>query len=341
MARYNESMRFIFPLALTLLILPSVAFAQFLGGDALDESTAFSASIDPQYPAPYTNATLSVLSASLDLANATMKVSVNKKQIYSGSVQDLSIRLGGAGNMTKIDVTISSSGKSYTQNLSVQPQDVVLVAEPLSSAPPLYPGKTLVPLEGSVRVVAMANLRDTKGKAIDPATLSYSWTVDETSLSNASGIGKSAIIVDSPFKYRSTDVSVSIKSQDGSLVGGDSLSLVASDPVIRVYENDPLLGIVFNRAISGNYKITSSEDSLYAAPFSMPTSSGLPVIQWFLNGDLAQTGKTITLRPTGSGQGSASLSLIASSGESTRATQEFSLSFGAIQSSVLNKLFGL
>jgi hypothetical protein len=204
--------------------------------------------------------------------------------------------------------------------------------------PPLYPGKSLVPLEGSTRVVAVANLVDQNGKTVDPSTLSYAWTVDDTQLANSSGIGKDAIMVDSPLEYRSSDVSVTVQSQDGSLVGGDSLSLTASEPTVRIYENDPLLGILFDHALSGDYTINNAEDTLYAAPFSMPTSSGAPLLQWFLNGDLAQTGSSITLRPTGNGQGNASLSLVASAGESTRATQEFSLSFGSAPST---GLFGL
>ena len=184
----------------------------------------------------------------------------------------------------------------------------------------------------------MANLQDAKGKALDPTTLSYTWTVDGTELDNFSGIGKDAIMVDSPLEYRSSSVSVVVQSQDGTLVGGDTLSLTASDPSVRIYENDPLLGILFDHALSDTYAITGAEDNLYAAPFALPTSSGAPLLQWFLNGDAAQTGDSITLRPTGSGEGTASLSLVASAGESTKADEELSLSFGAAPST---GLFGL
>jgi hypothetical protein len=48
-----------------------------------------------------------------------------------------------------------------------------------------------------------------------------------------------------------------------------------------------------------------------AVPYSFSLSKGLPIISWFLNNSAAQTGSDITLRPTGSGQGSASLSVTA------------------------------
>jgi hypothetical protein len=304
----------------------------------MNSTAAFSLSVDPQYPTPYGQATLSAVSSTLDLSNATITVSAAGKEIYQGSVQPVSVTVGKAGSVTNIKVTVTSAGTNYSQTLSIQPQDVALIAEPVSSAPPLYPGKSLVPLEGDVRVVAIANLQDASGRTFDPATLSYSWTVDDTQIADSSGIGKTAIIVASPLQYRARSVSVAVMSQDGSLVGGASLSLAAEDPSVRIYENDPLLGILYDHALSGDYVISNAEDTLYAAPFSFPTTSGAPSLQWFLNGNEAQTGNSITLRPTGGGQGTASLSLVASAGESTRAVEELSLSFGATSG---GGLFGL
>jgi hypothetical protein len=136
-------------------------------------------------------------------------------------------------------------------------------------------------------------------------------------------------MVASPLQYRSRDVSVSIMSTDGSLVGGASLALTPVSPSVRIYENDPLLGIRFDRALSGAFTIQNAESSLYATPLSLPTTSGTPLVRWFLNGTSAQTGPSITLRPSGKGEGSASLSLIASAGESVSVTMNLSLIFGA------------
>ncbi|MDP1689975.1 MAG: hypothetical protein Q8L52_02115 [bacterium] len=319
------------------LTLPLTTSAQSIGGLG-DENAPFTLSVDPPYPAPYSQATISAQSQSLDLTNATMSVTVAGKKTYQGSVQPTAVTLGKAGSTTKVGVTISSNGTNYSQSVSIQTQDVVLIAEPISSAPPLYPGKPLVPLQGSVRVVAVANLRNAGGTPLDPSTLSYAWTVDDTRIADSSGIGKSAVIVASPLPYRARTVSVAVASQDGSLVGGDSsLSLTPQEPSIRVYENDPLLGIRFERALTNSYSILGAESALYAAPFSMPTATGAPLLQWFLNGSLAQTGGLITLRPAGSGQGNASLSVVASAAQTT-ATTNLSLTFGTASGS---NLFGL
>lgn len=336
---YNSGMRLglFTTLALTLL-LPVAASAQSLGGVGDTSGGSFTVSVTPRYPTPYSQATLSFLSSTVDLTNALITVAVDGKKIYQGSAQPVAITLGKAGVSANISVTAVSNETTYTQSLSIQPQDVALVAEPIASVPALYRGKPSVPSGGSVRVVAIANLRSVSGRSLDPATLSYSWTVDDTQIANSSGIGKAAIIVASPLQYRARAVAVAVTSQDGTLVGGADLSLLSSAPLVRIYENDPLLGIRFERALAGTYSIQGTESTLFAAPFSFSTSAGAPILQWFLNGSVAQTGLSITLRPAGSGKGSASLSLVASAGQFTTVTTNLSLSFG---NTATSNFFGL
>jgi len=258
-----------------------------------------------------------------------MTVSVNKKEVYQGNAKPVTITVGATGTLTTVVVTMTSNSKKYIKTLSIRPQDVVIVAEPLSTAPALYEGKPLIPLEGSVRVVAIANVKNTAGKAIDQSKLSYVWTVDNTTMLSASGIGKDTIVVASPLQYRERGVSVKVMSQDGSVASGAALSLSPHEPTVRMYESDPLLGVLFDKAIYGTHNIVGGERSMYGVPYSFSTTKGSPTLQWFLNGTAAQTGPSITLRPTGSGAGNASLSLVASAGGLTTASANLSLSFGS------------
>lgn len=330
---------FFVTLAGIALLSPLVSSAQALdiagiggGGEP------FTVSVRPQYPAPYSTATVSLLSSAIDLANATMAVSVGGKKIHDGAVRPVAVPLGKAGSVTDVRVTVSSGGASYGRTVSVQPQDVVLVVEPASSAPPLYPGKPPVPLEGKVRIVAMANLANASGASLDPSALAYAWTVGGVRMTNSSGVGKSAIVVASPLQYRASDVSVAVMSRDGSLVGGAELSFMAAEPFVRIYENDSLIGIRSERALSGTYGIKGAESTLYAAPFGLPTADGAPLLKWFLDGAEAQTGNSITLRLSGKGEGRASLSFVVSAGAYASASANLSLSFGGATGSTF---FGL
>ncbi len=320
-------------LSALILLSPFAALAQL--GDTPGSLDPFTLSVSPQYVAPYSRATLFVQSSSLNLANATMVVTVAGKDIYQGSVQSIPIPAGKAGVAIVVRVKITSGGTPYTQTVSIQPQDVSIVVEPVSSAPVLYPGKPAIPAGGSSRIVAVANMRTARGAPVDPTTLSYAWAVDGTQIENSSGIGRSSLLVASPIAYRSRPVSVTVTNSDSTLIGGDSTTLYAKDPSVRIYANDPLLGIRFDHALTETYAISGAEATLYAAPFSFPTTGGAPLLQWFLNGAVAQTGASITLRPTGNGQGDASLSLTASAGQSTPATASLSLIFGTASSNFL------
>jgi len=325
----------------TLGLTLSVAFMVPLlaSAQALDGTDPYTLSISPQFPAPYGEAILTPTSGAVDITNATFTVTVNGAQTYQGNARSVKVPLGAVGTTASIVATITSNGKSYVKKLSIRPQDVSLVAEPRSTAPLLYAGKPLVPLAGSVRVVAVADMRDVGGKVIPPSTLVYTWTLDGVKTIGASGIGRNTFLISSPSQYRESKVSVSIQNQDESVAGGASLALTPQNPTLRIYKNDPLLGILFDRALSGSYTLTGAEASLYGAPYSLPTSKGAPVLKWFLNGAAAQTGNSITLRPTGSGKGGASLSLTASAGESTSATLSLPISFGATPGG--NSFFGL
>ena len=318
-----------------LVAVPAVALAQFNLGLGTN-GAPFSMALSPNYPAPNSSATLSFVSASgLDLSNATLSVTVNGASVYQGSVQTIPVAIGAPGALMTINATIKSNGSSYTQSLTVRPEDVALVVEPVSSAPPLYPGRPLVPIGGNVRIVAVANFRTGKGVALDPSQLSYSWTMDGVQLANFSGIGKDVLMAAAPLEYRSRSVSVTIQSQDGSLTGSDSLTLQSAQPTILLYADDPLLGIRFDRALTGSYTLSGTESTLYAGAYSLATNTGTPALQWFVNNTPAQTGPLLTVRPAGQGAGSASISVTGSVGSYTTAVSNLSVLFGTTTSSFL------
>ncbi|OGG72352.1 hypothetical protein A3E65_01465 [Candidatus Kaiserbacteria bacterium RIFCSPHIGHO2_12_FULL_56_13] len=317
-------------LVVAAFLLPALAMAQ------VGSVGALSLSIAPSYPRPGSTVTIAPENTLLDLANSTMSISVNGKNIYTGAAKAVQISLGGPGQTTTVGASVTSLGRTYTRTLALKPGDVSLVVEPLATAPALYLGKPLVPLGGSARLVAVADFRTTPASRIDPATLSYAWSVDGTTLIGASGVGRSSVILPSPLAYRSRSVSVVVQSRDGSLVGGDSITLTSQNPVVRLYRNDPLQGIVFDEALRNTYAITSPEISFFAVPYSFTLSSGAPVLAWFLNGGAAEAGPSITLRPEGAGRGRASLLLRSSAGEASAAA-ELSLTFGESGST----LFGL
>ena len=320
--------------SLTLFLAPGIALAQ-LGAP----SEPFTVSVDPLAPAAGGTVTFTPISGDIDIAGATMTVSVNGKQIVSGTAESFSLRVGNAGQTQNVTISMKTPRGSFKQVVSITPQDVALIVEPMASAPLLYPGRPLIPVGGSVRLVAVADMRGANGTQLDPANLAYSWSVDGSGA--GSGVGKRTIILNSPLQYRASDVTVTVTSPDGVLVGTDSVTLTPGEPVLRIYERDPLMGIRFEKALKDTFALLESEATLYVAPFSYPTALSAPSLTWYVSGALAQRGSFITLRPTGTGKGTASLSVTgAQSGsvDAPTASAALSISFGSTKSS---GIFGL
>lgn len=321
---------------LSILLLPSLASAQALDfGEVANDP--FSVSVSPQYVAPLSNAVLSFVSGDVDLTTSTLVVLVDGKEVYRGVPHAISVPMKKAGVLTTITLKVLVGKKTYTKTVSLRPQDVLLISEPLSTVPPLYPGKGLTPQEGSVRLVAVANLLDANGKPVKPSEIAYRWTVDGTEIASASGLQKSSIVVDSPDQYRSRDVHLDVSAMNGTIVGGADTTINPVDPIIRLYESSPLLGIRFEKTLYGSYTLSAPEISLYAAPFGFSRSDARES-NWFLNGSSVQKGPVVTLRPTGSGKGTASLTNTTTAGAFSTATANLTVQFGSDTS---NSLFSL
>ena len=242
------------------LALPPFASADILGG----VQQPFTLSISPADPTPYGVVTILPVSGQIDVTNGTMTISAGGAQVASGNASSVSVRLGAPGVPVPVVARLVTARGAYSVRVTLTPQDVVLVAEPLSSAPPLYPGKPLVPLGGNVRMVAVAEMRTATGKQLEPDTLAYMWSVDGAEQQAASGIGEKAMLVDSPLQYRSRSVEVVVTSPDGTLVGSASIDLTATDPSVRIYERDPLLGIRFERALTTSYAMFAKKSNIYS-----------------------------------------------------------------------------
>lgn len=296
----------------------------------------FSITISPSSPTPYEPFTISITDGSVDLSNSTFSIYVNGKKINTSSQKTVSTRATGAGTLMSIKTNVYSVGKTYTKTVYIRPLGLAVITEPISSAPPLYPGKTNTPVSGEVRLVAIPDFRTLHGKVINPKTLSYTWRV--TSSQNmliASGIGRDAITVHAPqLPFRTKTISVLVQNKSATIAISREIDITGTDPFVLVYKDDPLMGILYNKALTDSYSISNNETSFIAEPYGFTKNSGAPLFNWFLNDQSVQKGNKITLRPKGDGAGRETLSVSATDEEtSANASTGFDLLFGATKKS--------
>ena len=308
---------------LIFLSIGMVAHAQTPGVDPL------TVVMTPQYPRPNQSFQIAPRSTLIDLSASTVRISVNGTRVYEGSgTQATTIRAGGLGERTTVVVSVTDpSGQVYTKQVVVHPAEVSLVLEPDSTTHPFYRGGALVASEGRVRLLALADFRTSGGVRIPPASLVYTWRLGERILTDASGIGKSVLTATAPVRYRNAEISVTVTSPDSTLVGEARTVVSATDPVARIYQNDPLLGPNFDVALTNRFGMSDTESTFRAVGYFFKVP---PAFAWTVNRAGGGTDRDVTVRSTGSGQGTARIGLTATEPETRRnASAGFTVDFGS------------
>lgn len=312
-----------------VLLFLLISSATTAGAQTLPGVDPLTLSVSPLYPRPYQTVSIAPRSTLVDLSASTVRVSVNGDPVYEGSgTQAVNVRAGGLGERTTVVVTVTDPfGKTYTKTQVLRPAEVSLVLEPASTAHPFYYGGGLVSSEGKVRLVALADFRSGPGTRLPPSSLVYTWRLGNRILTDSSGIGRSTLTATAPVRHRNADVSVTVTSPDSALVGEARTLISAVDPVARIYRNDPLLGPNFDIALSGNFSMPDTEATFRAVGyfFAVP-----PTFAWTVNKATNGSDKDITVRATGSGQGTARLGVsMSESGTRTSTESSVSVTFGS------------
>ncbi|MFZ1988066.1 MAG: hypothetical protein WAV21_03500 [Minisyncoccia bacterium] len=291
-----------------------------------------SLTISPRYPAPYEEVRATPGSNLFDLAGTVLTFYVDGKEVAKQSGgEPIRFTMKGPGEPTTVRVTAATQGRNYEKALTLRPASVALVTEPISTAHPFYQGANLVASEGRVRMIAVADLRTSPTNRVSSNDLIYTWKIGTQILLEQSGIGRSVITITAPIRYRNADVSVTVTTKDSSVAGEAKTNVSPTDPVMRLYVQDPLTGPLFDTALGNTLTMTESESTLRAVPYFFPSA---PTLAWTVNGSAGGTSPIITLRQTGSGKGSAKVSAVAT-GPSFFSTASIStlVNFGATNNS--------
>lgn len=287
---------------LPVLIFSALVWASPVGAQV----SPVDITINPSYPRPYQTVAVTIQSSLLELSASTVVVSVNGSVVERGTgVVTAYVRVGGAGERTTISVSVTSNGQTYTKQLVIRPADVSLVIEPSSTTHPFYLGSGLVASEGSVRLVAVSDIRTSAGALVPASSLVYVWRMGDQILESSSGIGRSVLSATAPVRYRDADISVTVSTQDSSVVAQAQTTVAPVDPFIRIYRNDPLLGPLFDTAYAGSVTMLDVEETFRMVPYHFATR---PLVSWAVNSVAGGGDDDITVRATGNGAGSAQLS---------------------------------
>ncbi len=284
-------------------------------GGGLDPLTV---TVSPEFPGPFEGVNLRLQSFSADLNRSDVTWLLNGRVLVRGAgITEASFETGALGSVSTVDISVSaSSGGTFSKRIVIRPTDIDLVFEAGTYVPPLYKGKALPSSDSSVTVLAIPHFITSSGSALNPQSLIYTWRKDGRVLGSLSGRGKSSLKTTGPKLFGASIIEVTAESTDGTLVGRERIGISAVQPFMALYEQDPLRGMRFERALGGTFALENEEVTILAEPFFFGTSertSPALTYSWQLDGSTLENPgvdeSSLTLRQVTAGEGEASLSL--------------------------------
>lgn len=255
-------------LALTIslfLVLAPFVHAQF---GLSDVGNALTIGFSPATPSPGDTVKVSVQSSLLDISESDILWQANGKTIAQGKGLDSARVIAGAlGVETKLTVTVTASdGSSASTEATINPTELDLLVDSDSYTPPFYRGLPLPSVGTNLRLQAVPRFK--RGNVTIPASeLIYTWRRNSEVLGSISGRGRSTAIIPIEHIFGTDIISVEAQSADDQLSHVSSISASADEPVLILYEDDPLYGVMYHRALSASAFIPGEEATFAAVPF--------------------------------------------------------------------------
>jgi hypothetical protein len=301
-------------LMLSLFVAPPIVDAQFSSMSGLQDNLELQ--LTPEHPAPNQTVQVKVVGYGINLNDAIIEWYVNGTLI-GRNVQETSFTTRGAGSPSTLSVVVAPEGSSpITKQISVYPTEVIMLWEADTFTPPLYRGKALPSSDSSVRIVALPNFVRTNGTVMDPRDLVYTWKKGGSTLGPQSGMGKNTLEIASEKMYRSELYRVEVESPDGVFQGEGQVTIASYAPEVLLYENDPVLGMRFERALMEGYTLKNEEVMVTGVPYFFSTearSDPTLAFTWRMNGSEVESARndqsSVTFRLSGAGEGTARIAL--------------------------------
>ncbi|MDO8552487.1 MAG: hypothetical protein Q7S01_03060 [bacterium] len=276
----------IYVICLTVFLFsPTTIHAQF---NSPSELGKIFISLTPGNPAPGENVQLSATSPLIDLARSDIIWYADKKVIAEGRGQiHAGVTAGPAGSETDIVVIAQSENASATGEAFLRPAEVGLMWESDSYTQPFYRGRALPSAGTKLRVQALARLVLPDGSSVPENEITYTWKRNGSVVGSVSGIGKSFAIFPSPSLFGTDIIEVEAASADGTRVGHASARIPSVEPVLALYEDHPLFGIMYGKALDKQISAKDQEMTFAAVPYFAQARSPDDeqfIYKWRVNG---------------------------------------------------------
>ena len=300
-----------------LTLVLTTAFAGFFAR-AQVRDTDIVLSISPQYPSQNQSVNATLNSHSINLDKANIFWSVNDQETSGGiRKKSFSFKTEDTGSFTVLSVTIDTvDGQSISKTMTITPAELDMLWEAYDSyTPPFYKGKALVTSQGTLKIVAVPSIINQNGK-VNINNLSYVWKKDSKTQSDSSGWGKNYFIFQNSYLDKGNIIEVKVSDISGGASTSGKITLNTTNPKILFYQNDPALGVKWERTLNNGFTINPNGETLTVEPYFFSPqnlNSADLVFDWSLNGEKIQTPSPkniLSIKPEAGQSGSATIKVV-------------------------------
>lgn len=240
----------------------------------------FFVEFSPETPGPNTSVFANLVSYSFDVNRADISWFLNGQTKLKGTgKKSFSFETGNLGSVTNLVVSVvSSEGIKLTKNFSFRVADVDILWEALNYTPANYKGKSLTTSGSLIRITAIPYFPESSSRLI------YEWQIDYKNLPDVSGMGKNSFVFKSADIYNTNKIGLTVSNYDRSVVAKKSVDIEIMAPKVVFYEESPLEGPKYNRALTGDIQLEQDEIIVRTEPyfFSIKDLEKLSY-EWFMN----------------------------------------------------------
>lgn len=236
---------------------------------------AVSITLSPAYPAPFDAVHLEAHSNAYDLSESTLTWRVNDKVLAQGvGATSVDVAAGALGSAVRISVeVVAPDDAELFATATIAPTEIDLVFDSDSYVPPFYKGRALPSAGSTLRLEAIPHFVSDEGKEVPISDIIFTWKRNDQILGSISGRGKSGVHIPAPVLFGTDTISVEAITTDRQLAGSASLRIPSEDSVLDLYQDHPLFGVLYHRALGGQSLIPDSEMTFAATPYFAPVPS--------------------------------------------------------------------
>lgn len=235
-----------------------------------------STDVSPEVPKAGDKVTITVEAYGTNLNTHPISWSINGvKKLEGVGKKSFTFIMGDAGKVENVDLVISPAGAPrITRRFTFNPVDVDVLWQADTYTPPFYKGKALYTPEAHLTFVALPNITNTSGSRINPSDVVYTWKVDREVQGDLSGYGVNTFDFNGPILLTPKLIQTEVyPASNPTQRGLNGITVTPTSPEGILYEDNPLYGILYNKAVPSQYTLTSPEIKFTVAPYFFSTNN--------------------------------------------------------------------